>query len=196
MDPPSDPLVQSRQTPFRAAAAAPSLTAAYDELVGPGAWQPMFGLGTFPVRFPSSDAPDDDGRHIDTSFGRETQTDFLKWWVNVASRGRALLALFLLSDVSEDDAPTRIRVGSHTTMARVLVRYGDEGATLGELAADGLAESVYHRMAVAIGRAGTVYLCHRFLVHAAQQHRGAVPKFMASRGSSRQIRRPTAQAAL
>lgn len=31
----------------------------------------------------------------------------------------------------------------------------------------------------ATGKAGTVYLCHPFLVHAAQAHRGTVPKFMA-----------------
>ena len=31
----------------------------------------------------------------------------------------------------------------------------------------------------AIGAAGTVYLCHPFLVHSAQKHRGTVPKFMA-----------------
>ena len=33
--------------------------------------------------------------------------------------------------------------------------------------------------ALAIGPAGTVYLCHPFLVHAAQPHRGSQPRFMA-----------------
>lgn len=32
---------------------------------------------------------------------------------------------------------------------------------------------------VATGKAGTVYLCHPFLVHAAQHHYGTSPKFMA-----------------
>ena len=31
----------------------------------------------------------------------------------------------------------------------------------------------------ATGDAGTVYLCHPLLVHAAQMHRGSVPRFMA-----------------
>jgi hypothetical protein len=31
----------------------------------------------------------------------------------------------------------------------------------------------------ATGPAGTVYLCHPFLVHAAQRHRGTEPRFMA-----------------
>ncbi|GAL86145.1 hypothetical protein MYP_3374 [Sporocytophaga myxococcoides] len=31
----------------------------------------------------------------------------------------------------------------------------------------------------ATGKAGTVYLCHPFLVHSAQVHRGSTPKFMA-----------------
>ena len=33
-------------------------------------------------------------------------------------------------------------------------------------------------MALATGAAGTVYLCHPFLVHAAQKHRGTAVKFM------------------
>ena len=33
--------------------------------------------------------------------------------------------------------------------------------------------------AVATGPAGTVYLCHPFLVHAAQAHCGATPRFLA-----------------
>ena len=31
----------------------------------------------------------------------------------------------------------------------------------------------------AVGNAGTVYLCHPFLLHAAQSHRGTRPRFMA-----------------
>ena len=32
---------------------------------------------------------------------------------------------------------------------------------------------------VATGKAGTVYLCHPFIVHAAQTNRGSTPRFMA-----------------
>jgi hypothetical protein len=31
----------------------------------------------------------------------------------------------------------------------------------------------------ATGKAGTVYLCHPFLIHSAQPHKGITPKFMA-----------------
>lgn len=34
-------------------------------------------------------------------------------------------------------------------------------------------------LALATGDAGTVYLCHPFLVHAAQMHHGKVPRFLA-----------------
>jgi hypothetical protein len=34
-------------------------------------------------------------------------------------------------------------------------------------------------MALATGLAGTVYLCHPFLVNAAQRHRGSKPRFLA-----------------
>jgi len=32
---------------------------------------------------------------------------------------------------------------------------------------------------LATGKAGTVYLCHPFIVHAAQDHQGTTPRFMA-----------------
>jgi hypothetical protein len=51
--------------------------------------------------------------------------------------------------------------------------------TLGELAASGFDESAGRREVLATGSAGTVYLCHPFLVHAAQPHWGTKPRFMA-----------------
>jgi hypothetical protein len=33
-------------------------------------------------------------------------------------------------------------------------------------------------MALATGPAGTVYLCHPFLIHSGQPHRGRAPRFM------------------
>lgn len=164
--------------PFRAAANTPVLRAAYDALIGEERWVPPMGLGTFPVRFPSTEAPGDDGWHVDVSFGHEAP-DFMDWRVNIRSRGRALLMLFLFSDVGPDDAPTRIRTGSHRHIARRLAPAGEAGVTLGELAAEGFAGSAGRPEAVATGPAGTVYLCHPFLVHAAQPHRGTEPRFMA-----------------
>lgn len=167
------------QAPFLQAANTPKLRAAYDLLVGRERWQPLGAMGTFPVRFPSAQPPNDDGWHVDASFGDDAP-DFLDWRVNVTSRGRALLMLFLFSDVGEDDAPTRIRVGSHRHIARVLAPAGERGLTLREIvASDGFAATARLPEALATGPAGTVYLCHPFLVHAAQRHRGREPKFMA-----------------
>lgn len=171
-------LDQFGQRPFREAANAPVLLRAFDQLVGPGRWCPRDTLGTFPVRFPSDDPLGDDGWHIDASFGHENP-DFMEWRANITSRGRALLMLFLFSDVGADDAPTRIRVGSHMDVARQLAPAGEAGLTLRELAADGFAASANRPRISATGEAGTVYLCHPFLVHAAQRHRGARPRFMA-----------------
>lgn len=165
--------------PFRDAASTPELVGAYDSLVGPGRWLPRGSLGTFPIRFPSPDDPGDAGWHVDASFGWEGEPDFLKWRVNAASRGRALLMLFLFSDVGELDAPTRLRVGSHRDVARRLAPHGDAGLTLGELAANDFSESAERVVALATGEAGTVYLCHPFVVHAAQPHRGETPRFLA-----------------
>jgi hypothetical protein len=166
------------QSPFIDAANTPRLHAAFDQLVGHERWLRPAALGTFPVRFPSAVDPGDVGWHIDVSFGTETP-DFMSWRANINSKGRALLMLFLFSDVGEDDAPTRIRVGSHTDIARQLAPAGEEGLTLTELAADGFGTSAHRPVVAATGNAGTVYLCHPFLVHAAQPHKGERPRFLA-----------------
>jgi hypothetical protein len=88
--------------------------------------------------------------------------------------------LFLLSDVSDDDAPTRLRVGSHLDIARMLAPAGDAGLSLRELVPSDFAATAPPRPErLATGAAGTVYLCHPFLVHSAQIHRGTEPRFMA-----------------
>jgi hypothetical protein len=85
--------------PFRRAVNTPRLRAAFDALVGPGRWQPRGSLGVFPVRCPSRDDPGDTGWHVDASFPGDKPDDYLAWRINVTSRGRALLMLFLFSDV-------------------------------------------------------------------------------------------------
>ena len=170
------------QAPFIRAANMPVLHQAFDQLVGPGRWRPRSDLGMFPIRFPSPDDPGDAGWHVDSSFPPDLgdTNDFLNWRVNVFSKGRALLMLFLFSDVGESDAPTRIRVGSHLDVARILSPAGDNGLSARDLAAaEGFAETAARREVLATGDAGTVYLCHSFLVHAAQQHRGSRPRFLA-----------------
>lgn len=165
-------------SPFVEAANTAKLHAAYDELVGEGRWLPPEGLGTFPVRFPSVKESGDTGWHVDVSFGFE-HPDFMQWRVNVKSTGRALLMLFLLSDVGVEDGPTRIRAGSHLQIARKLFPHGAAGLSLAELAADGFASTQACEEVLATGAAGTVYLCHPFLVHAAQANRGNRPRFIA-----------------
>jgi hypothetical protein len=169
------------QKPFADAANTQVLRDAFDRLVGKGRWLPRNNLGTFPVRFPSPDDPGDTGWHIDTSFAlpKTDPNDFLDWRANVTSKGRALLMLFLFSDVGSDEAPTRIRAGSHLDIARRLAAVGEDGLTLRKLATDGFAESAHRPGMLATGAAGTVYLCHPFLVHAAQTHRGTQPRFIA-----------------
>lgn len=164
--------------PFVEAANTTLLHEAYDQLVGAGRWLPPKGLGTFPIRFPSPAVPGDDGWHVDMSFGLDSP-DFMEWRANVKSRGRALLMLFLFSDVGPEDAPTRIRRGSHAVIARELLPHGEAGATLRQLSADDYASTADCAVDVAAGAAGTVYLCHPFLVHAAQPHGGTRPRLMA-----------------
>ena len=166
------------QEPFIQAANTPVLHRAFDQLVGPGSWLPCTSMGTFPVRFPSPTAPVDTGWHVEASFPGHDPANYLEWRINLRSRGRALLMLFLFSDVDESDAPTRLRAGSHQDVARLLQPAGESGLSFMELA-EKLAELPERPEYLAVGEAGTVYLCHPFLVHAAQPHGGTQPRFMA-----------------
>ncbi|WP_024800913.1 phytanoyl-CoA dioxygenase family protein [Nocardia sp. BMG51109] len=171
------------EEPFGQAVNTASLHEAFDQLVGPGRWLPRISLGSFPIRFPSSADPGGDGWHIDASFPGDDPDDFMTWRINLWSKGRALLMLFLFSDVDVDDAPTRIRVGSHLRMPKVLAPFGEDGVGMGSAGPGGMLEAYAATADLpevrATGEAGDVYLCHPFLVHAAQPNRTGRPKFMA-----------------
>jgi len=167
--------------PFIEAANAPVLKSAWSQLLGEGNWLTLMGLGTFVLRFPVSGAVEDDGWHIDASFaGADSSAqDFLSWRANIHSRGRGLLMLFLFTDVEDADGPTRIRIGSHRSIARTLAPAGEAGLSLRELVANGFDETRDCPLVLATGKAGTVYLCHPFLVHAAQRNTGARARYLA-----------------
>ncbi|ODU01609.1 MAG: phytanoyl-CoA dioxygenase [Pseudonocardia sp. SCN 72-86] len=181
---PSDPATWTRPVvripgmadpPFRVAANTPELHSAFDRLAGPGRWVPRSGLGTFPIRFPHADDPGDAGWHVEASWAGPDGSPRL----DLRSRGRALLMLFLFSEVGEDDAPTRLRVGSHLDVPTLLEPHGDDGADFFALAADAIDASEHRPVALATGSPGDVYLVHPFVVHCAQPHRGTRPRFMA-----------------
>ncbi|WP_369250313.1 phytanoyl-CoA dioxygenase family protein [Streptomyces sp. R41] len=164
------------QGPFAAAANSPALHEAFDLLLGEGRWEPRYSLGSFPLRFPHEEEPDDAGWHIEGSYLPEGES----WYfTNLRSKGRALLMLFLFSEVGPQDAPTRIRVGSHLDVPPLLEPYGEEGVSGLDIAPKLVEASAHRPLAYATGRPGDVYLCHPFLVHAAQPHHGTRPRFMA-----------------
>lgn len=164
------------QGPFAAAVNTPVLHEAFDVLVGEDRWLSRYSLGSFPLRFPHEDEPDDAGWHIEASYTPEGAEHP---HTNVHSKDRALLMLFLFSEVTEADAPTRIRVGSHLDVPPVLAPYGEVGASFLELGPKVAEASAHRPLAHATGGPGDVYLCHPFLVHAAQPHHGTRPRFMA-----------------
>jgi hypothetical protein len=166
--------------PFGEAANTPALHEAFDQLVGPGRWVPRYGLGTFPLRFPHPEDPGDAGWHMEGSYAVEGET----WpWLNLRSRGRALLMLFLFTEIGEDDAPTRIKAGSHLDVPPFLAPAGDEGMSMLALCRRmdqaGRLDAPDRPLALATGEPGDVYLCHPFVIHGAQPHRGIRPRFMA-----------------
>jgi hypothetical protein len=100
--------------PFGELVRSRPLAAALDAVCGSGDWVPRRSLGNVPVRFPVSPPNDDRGWHIDAN----TPLSDGSW--AVTGRPHTVLLLTLLSDVGPDDAPTRIRAGSHHDVARVL----------------------------------------------------------------------------
>lgn len=162
------------QEPFRKAVNTPILHNAFDQLVGKGRWLPRGSLGTFPVRFPSDQTANDTGWHADASF----QGHDGSWRLNFTSKGRALLMLFLFSDIGPNDAPTRILVGSHQDVPSLLHPFGEDGLSFIELAQK-LTSSLDRDIELATGKTGTVFLCHPFLIHAAQDNRIGSPRFLA-----------------
>lgn len=164
--------------PFKKAANTPILHNAFDQLVGKDNWLPRHTLGSFPIRFPSKEQANDTGWHVDASFAGEDANNYFEWRINIHSKARGLLMLFLFSDVTERDAPTIIKVGSHFDVAKILEPEGEKGLSFMELAQRLNTISTKEEI-IATGEAGTVYLCHPFIVHAAQNHYGTMPKFMA-----------------
>jgi len=164
--------------PFQKTANTPVLRAAFDQLAGKDRWLPRTTLGSFPIRFPCPEPAGDTGWHVDAGFPGTLPDDYFEWRINIHSKGRALLMLFLFSDVSEQDAPTKIRVASHLDVAGMLEPEGEAGLSFRELARR-IDMLPLREETLATGKAGTVYLCHPFIVHAAQDHRGTNPKFMA-----------------
>lgn len=166
--------------PFIAAGTSPVLWATYDQLLGPTTWWKRQGVGgTIPVRFPSEKDPGDAGWHIDGSFDGPDG----EYWVNVRSTMRGLLVLFLLTDVDELSAPTRIIRGSHLDVPRVLAPAGDAGMKFSDVVPR-LPRSTFERQKIsAVGNGGDVYVCHPFLVHAATwPHRGTYARMIAQPG--------------
>lgn len=136
------------------------------------------GVDLGAVRFPSKIEAQDTGKHVDAGFPGADPHNYFEWRVNIHSKGRALLMLVLYSDVSDFDAPTILYEGSHLDVAQILSSEGETGLSFMELASR-LDKTPNRKEVFASGKAGTVYLCHPFLVHSAQAHRGIVPKFMA-----------------
>lgn len=162
--------------PFLRAGSSPVLAEAYDALIGVDRWLPQAGVGgTIPVRFPSEADPGDAGWHIDASHMRGGAM-----WVDRRSSGRALLSLFLFTDVDESDAPTRLRPGSHRDVPPLLEPFGDDGTQWFDVAVAAAEASAHRPTVLATGRAGDVFVCHPFLVHAASfPHRGSRARMVA-----------------
>ena len=122
------------------------------------------------MRFPVAPPADDRGWHVDAN----TPLPDGSW--AVSGRPHTVLLLTLLSEVGPDDAPTRIRSGSHRRVAAAL---GEEPHEFVAAAAVVEGASTGCPVLRATGEPGDVFVVHPFTVHAADAHRGTEPRFMA-----------------
>ena len=160
--------------PFGQIIGSPRLAAALDELcshpAGQRGWRPRGTLGNIPVRFPVRPAADDRGWHIDAN------ASLPGGGYGCGLRSQTMLVLTLLSPVGPDDAPTRIRAGSQRDAAALLGDRVLDPFAAGPLLDAASAGRPVHR---ATGQPGDMYLVHPLTVHAADEHRGREPRFMA-----------------
>jgi hypothetical protein len=158
------------QGPLGEVARSARLAEALDVVCGAGGWAPRGALGMIPVRFPGKAVIDDRGWHIDANV---VQPD---GGYATGGRPQTMLLLTLLSHVGPDDAPTRIRVGSHRPVGKAM-----QGLVLDPMEAGAVVDEASRScpVAYATGEPGDVYLVHPFTVHAADEHRGGAPRFMA-----------------
>jgi len=165
------------QEPFVHAMNCFAVTDACEALAGPGRWKQRRSMGAFPLRFPHPDETGDQGWHVEGSYMPDGKQEG-RWWINYRSKGRALLALFLFTEVDSTNGPTMIRAGSHLDVPSVLWPYGEEGVC----APDVSSASAHRPVVLATGAPGDVFICHPFLVHAAQANHGTRPRFMGQPG--------------
>ncbi|MFC7589727.1 hypothetical protein ACFQYP_43080 [Nonomuraea antimicrobica] len=156
--------------PFGQFMASPRLHGALDAIAGPGGWMRRGSVGNIPIRFPRLPPADDRGWHVDAN----TQRPDGSW--GVSGRPATLLLLVLFSEVGPDDAPTRVRAGSQRDLAKILDEKVGDPMRMGPVFDDAGRD---RPLALATGVPGDAYILHPFTVHAAQEHLGAEPRFMA-----------------
>ena len=80
----------------------------------------------------------------------------------------------------KDEFVRQEHMGDHSDAIKMVIEaLTDSELILTQLSAEGYASTQECEIALTTGAAGTVYLCHPFIVHAAQPHDGTEPRFMA-----------------
>ena len=162
--------------PFADAGTRPVLWEAFDQLIGQGRWWRRPGVGgTIPVRFPSQRDPGDAGWHIEASYESDGH-----WQVNIRFPGTRPAGAVPVQRRGRRQRADPAAAWLAPDAARVLAPAGDAGLAWTEAAQAAARVSAARPTTLATGRAGDVFLCHPFLVHAASwPHAGRLPRIVA-----------------
>jgi hypothetical protein len=149
-----------------------------DRILGPGRWQPLYGIGWFVISYPNIDSKPwrwrDYGWHVDGSHFNPHR---------LHSPEQALTPIMLFSDIEENQGGTAFIPGSHVEMIRYLHSKGPRGAhvdELGKFANDRYADVSREQVFEATGKAGTVWLLHPLLVHSGSKNLTSIPRIIAN----------------
>jgi hypothetical protein len=140
------------------------------QLLGPQMdWNEQTEIGWFPITYPG----------IDDSSRWKWRTDRGSWHIDgefvhfADSPEQAILQLVLLTDIGSKQSGTAIIPGSHTSVAKLLHEHRSEGlhsSKLKQIIRQKYSEENFEKgefqVLDACGSAGTIWLCHPFIVHA------------------------------
>ena len=163
--------------PVRRRGQLPGLHEAFDLLVGERRWAAALLARHLPAAVPARGGT---GRRGLAHRGQLPPRRRDLAYTNLRSRDRALLMLFLFSEVDRGGRPDPHpgRLPPRRAAGAGAVRRGGRDRAWSS-ARRWTRPPPTARSPYATGSPGDVYLCHPFLVHAAQPHHGTRPRFMA-----------------
>ncbi|MEX1006556.1 MAG: phytanoyl-CoA dioxygenase family protein [Acidimicrobiia bacterium] len=146
------------------------LVDAFDDILGAERWSFDEGYGWWPVLFPGFAAGcafDQLGWHVDGEGFHHT----------LRVPEKAMVSIFMFSDIERGDGGTAIFAGSHRRVARIIAEAEPDGIDQAALTSELPLPLSAIEVVEITGRAGDVVFMHPFIVHASGANTGSHVRF-------------------